>query len=151
MILTPSFYTRLLSALMRFSMGLAMTPEQLEAVKEVDENCAKHISVINDIFSWEKEWLASQTGHREGSALCSSVQVLADEAHVSTEASKRVLFTMCREWELCHKELVVKKKNVAELGQSEEVTRYMDGLEYQMSGNELWSRSTMRYIGITAE
>jgi len=126
---------RLLSALMRFSMGLSMTPEELNSVKDVDVNCAKHISVINDIFSWDKELLASRTGHQEGSALCSSVQVLAEEAHLSTEASKRILFNMCREW----------------AGLREEVMRYMDGLEYQMSGNELWSQSTLRYIGVIAE
>jgi aristolochene synthase len=142
---------RLLSALMRFSMGLSMTPEELNSVKDVDVNCAKHISVINDIFSWDKELLASRTGHQEGSALCSSVQVLAEEAHLSTEASKRILFNMCREWELCHMELVAKRKREVGEGLREEVMRYMDGLEYQMSGNELWSQSTLRYIGVIAE
>ena len=132
---------------MRFSMALALTPSELDSVRDVDVNCAKHISVINDIFSWEKELLASKTGHQEGSALCSSVQVLAEETHLSTEASKRVLFGMCREWELCHMEMV----NARKREEREEVRRYMDGLEYQMSGNELWSRNTLRYIGVGPE
>ena len=140
---------------MRFSMALSLTPHELASVRDVDINCAKHISVINDIFSWEKELLASRTGHTEGAALCSSVQVLAQETHLSTEASKRVLFGMCREWELCHMEMVAAKKrrkgDAEGEGVRREVERYMDGLEYQMSGNELWSRSTLRYIGVGGE
>ncbi len=48
-------------------------------------------------------------------------------------------------------ELVAKRKREVGEGLREEVMRYMDGLEYQMSGNELWSQSTLRYIGVIAE
>lgn len=136
---------------MRFSMGLHMTPAELESVKDVERNCSKHISVVNDIYSWEKELLASKSGHVEGSALCSSVQVMAVGANVSVNASKRILWTMCREWEACHDELVAGRRTTdGRLKVRNEVMRYMKGLEYQMSGNELWSQTTKRYIEVTA-
>jgi aristolochene synthase len=127
---------------MRFVMKLDLTEEDLEVVKPVDLNCSKHISVVNDIYSWEKEYIQSQRSNEEGSILCSSVQVMADEAHVSLEAAKRILWTMCREWELVHDAEVEKLKGV-----KEDIFTYCKGLEYQMSGNEMWSESTLRYVG----
>lgn len=133
---------------MRFSMDLRLSSDELVFMKPIDENCAKHISVVNDIFSWEKELLQSQNGHEEGSALCTSVQVLAEEANLTIPAAKRVLFAMCREWELMHLKLV---SNVAGNDDLDDVgkarlLRYAYGLGYQMIGNELWSAQTLRYI-----
>lgn len=152
--MTLTTRNRLLSALMRFSMALKVTPDDLQAVQDVERNCAKHISVVNDIYSWEKEVLAAQTGHTEGAALCSSVQVVAHEAGIDTEASKRVLWAMCREWERCHQEMLSERRaaaaaaTTADSSVSPAVWDYVQGLEYQMSGNELWSQTTKRYIGV---
>lgn len=136
---------RLLSALMRFVMKLEMTEEQLSAAKECDLNCSKHISVVNDIYSWEKELIQSQVSKEEGSVLCSSVQVISLETNVHIQAAKRILWSMCREWELVHLELVAK---LEEAGHGSNVLTYCKGLEFQMSGNELWSSGTLRYIGL---
>ena len=123
-------------------MGLSMTPEELSRMAPLERNCSKHISVVNDIFSWEKELRASQTGHQEGSVLCTAVKILADRTSLGIEGSKRVLWSMTREWEHMHDEMVAKE--VAD-GCSPAVKDYMLGLEYQMSGNELWSKTTPRY------
>lgn len=86
--------------------------------------------------------MQSLYSEEEGSILCSSVKVMADEANVSVEAAKRILWSMCREWELVHFAEVEKL-----WGYKEDIVTYCKGLEYQMSGNELWSRSTLRYVG----
>ena len=127
---------------MRFSMALDMTPKELAGTIALERNCSKHISVVNDILSWEKELRASQTGHREGSVLCTSVKILAERTSLGIEGSKRVLWAMTREWEYLHDEMV--GKEVTE-GCSQASKDYMMGLEHQMSGNELWSRTTPRY------
>jgi aristolochene synthase len=72
MLLKFDFFCSLLSALMRLSMDIHLYPTKF-----------KHISVVNDIFSWEKELQASQAGHTEGAAICSAVRVLADEANLT--------------------------------------------------------------------
>ncbi|KAL8970448.1 MAG: hypothetical protein Q9197_003798 [Variospora fuerteventurae] len=138
---------RLLAALMRYSMALYVTPDELESVEEIERNVSKHLSVVNDIFSWEKEVLASLSGHEEGSALCSSVQVMCTEAEIETAAAKRVLWSMCREWERRHTELeaAYKKRKPAP---SQSILTYIKGLEYQISGNEQWSETTKRYVGL---
>ena len=125
-------------------MGLHVSPEDLEYARPIERNCSKHISVINDVYSFEKEALAAKEGHKEGGALCTSVQIMADEAEMEIGAAKRVLLAMCKEWEECHRRLV-KKAEDGEKKPSPELQAYMKGLEYQMSGNELWSRTTKRY------
>lgn len=136
---------RLLSALMRFSMDLHLTKDELTSVVPLERNCAKNISIVNDIYSWEKELIASQTGHSEGSALCSAVQVVSQEGKISIPASKRVLWALVREWEIQH-ELLAAERIASVDGCSQGVKDYIKGLEYQMSGNELWSKTTLRYM-----
>lgn len=125
-------------------MALNLDREELATMKTFEQNCSKQISVVNDVFSWEKEVYASQTGHREGSALCSAVKVLADETSLSTHAAKRVLWSLIREWEQTHDELAAEREANPD-GCSQTVKDYIKGLEYQMSGNELWSKTTLRY------
>ncbi|ROW10603.1 hypothetical protein VMCG_01901 [Cytospora schulzeri] len=133
----------LLGALMRFSMALAVPPADLELARPVDQNCSKHLSIVNDIWSYEKEVLAAATLHEEGGALCTAVAILAKEAEIRTDAAKRVLYYLCREWEHEHQDLVAR---VLEQKDTPVLRAYMQGLELQMSGNELWSRTTLRYL-----
>lgn len=129
---------------MRYSMGLRVTSTELQMARPIELNCSKHISVVNDIYSFDKEVVAAKEGHPEGGALCSSVQITAAETGVNVEAAKRILWVMCREWELCHRKLVAHVESSLEKPASS-LSAYLKGLEYQMSGNEQWSRTTKRY------
>ena len=130
---------------MRFSMNLDISPTELASCRPVERNCSKHISVINDIYSFEKELAAAQTGHQEGAAVCSSVQIMAQESDLGVPGSKRVLLLLCREWEAVHRQLVAQRES----GKcTAAMSAYMQGLEYQMSGNEQWSRTTKRYNSV---
>ncbi|KAL8749786.1 MAG: hypothetical protein Q9184_006666 [Pyrenodesmia sp. 2 TL-2023] len=92
---------------------------------------------------WRAMVKRAQTGHREGAALCSAVKVMAESAGVDFAASKRILWPMIREWELVHEELAAQvEKHPA---YNERLREYIVGLQYQMSGNEIWSRTTLRY------
>ncbi|KNG46670.1 aristolochene synthase [Stemphylium lycopersici] len=93
---------------------------------------------------WEKELKASKVVHEEGAVLCSAVSVLSVETTLSIPSTKRVLWVMCREWELRHKQLVV---NRLASGQpcGHDLKIFIKGLEFQMSGNEVWSSTTPRY------
>ena len=136
---------RLLSALMRFSMGIRLSQSVLDRMSSLERNCARHVSVVNDIYSYEKELKTSQIGHKEGSHLCSAVKIIAGETSLGIPATKRVLWSMVREWEKEHEDLVTAQLSVPP-GFTEVERLYMKGLEYQMSGNELWSKTTPRYM-----
>ncbi|CAJ2506370.1 Uu.00g005000.m01.CDS01 [Anthostomella pinea] len=135
-----------LSALIRYTGALRLSAEELAIAKPVDRNCARHLSVINDIWSYEKEVHAAAHLHEEGGVLCTSVAILAEEAHMSIDSSKRVLYQLCREWEISHEVLVE-----AALAQKDtpDMRAYLLRIEYQMAGNEFWSRTTPRYLNPT--
>jgi aristolochene synthase len=128
---------------MRFSMGLQLTPAELAATSSAEMICSKHLSVMNDIWSYEKELKTSKTAHQEGGFLCTSVAILARDADLSIPATKRVLHGMCREWEVQYKE---NESAVLASRDTPAVRRYLLGLELQMTGNELWSSTTDRYL-----
>ncbi|KAF2740904.1 terpenoid synthase [Polyplosphaeria fusca] len=92
--------------------------------------------------AYDKEYKVAKNNDTEGAALCSAVQVLSDESSIEIEGTKRVLWVMVREWEHAHERLVEQAK--ASSLSSQEVL-YVKGLEYQMRGNEQWSRTTLRY------
>jgi aristolochene synthase len=135
-------YSRLLSALMLFSMDLHLSSAELRSMKYLERYSARHISAVNDITSWEKEVKASGSGHHEGSVLCSAVKVAMEEIGVGVEPAKRMLWLMAREWEEVFNGIVRER---LEAGCGQAVKDYMQGLEYQMSGNERWSLTTLRY------
>ncbi|KAF4310350.1 Cytochrome P450 [Botryosphaeria dothidea] len=133
----------LLAALQRYTMNLRLSAADLASVREIEMNCSKHLSAMNDIHSFEKELRQAQVGDAEGSFLCTGVKVVADESGLDYDASKRVLYLMCREWELVHLKLEHERR--AAPGWSVDIERYIKGLEYQMGGNEYWSETTDRY------
>lgn len=133
----------LLCSLMRFTMGLHLPPKDLAAVQPVEKNCAKHIAIVNDIYSWDKEFAQSQKSSEEGSVLCSAIKVMADNAGLGIGSAKRVLWSMVREWEAKH-DFLCAMLYTQDLSDTRSL--YLQGLKYQMSGNELWSRTTPRYL-----
>lgn len=131
---------------MRFSYDLHLSTAELDSVRDIERNCGKHISLVNDIFSYEKEKLISEKETTEGAIMCNAVQILSDEVHISIEAAKNVLWLMVREAEFAHAELQARHYSLLPgLVPKDDLRRYIEGLVYQMSGNELWSRTTMRY------
>lgn len=132
---------------MRFSMGLHLTPDQQSSVRALEQNCSRQISIVNDIYSWEKEYKASQMLNAEGAVLCSAVKLVSEEAGLDFEASKRVLWSMAREWEQVHDNMA--HELLTSVGANSEAMKlYIKGLEYQMSGNERWSKTTPRYHNV---
>jgi aristolochene synthase len=134
----------LLSALMRFSMDLPLEPTDSVLLRAIEQNHAKHITVVNDIYSWEKESRQAEKCAKEGSALCSAVKIMANNAGLDIESSKRVLWTMVREWEAKHEALCNALCDPVDLLSTQAM--YVEGLKYQMSGNEAWSKITPRYL-----
>lgn len=125
-------------------MDLRLPPSTLASLAPLERNSSKQISIVNDIYSWEKELRSWQLHPEEGSVLCTAVKILADGTSLGIESAKRVLWAMAREWEGTHEELV--REKLREGGENlDAVELYMKGLEYQMSGNEVWSRETLRY------
>lgn len=126
---------------MTFGMGIILTEEEKELVRPVVSNFAKNLLCFNDIYSYEKELRVQEGGHTGGQIL-SAVPIVEALANVGPESAKRILWTMCREWEVNHHRLVAETLRKYP---SSKLEAFFKGLEYQYTGNELWSHETGRY------
>ncbi|KID79657.1 Aristolochene synthase [Metarhizium brunneum] len=134
--------TLILFALVPFSMGLEPKLGEREEVRDVNANFARHFLGMNDLVGYEREVMESKAGHEEGGTLINSVSVLAAELCLSPEATKRLLWQMCREWERRHRELA---RDVLRGGDSPDLETYVKCLEYMMTAGEVWRLATARY------
>ncbi|KAF4882646.1 Aristolochene synthase [Colletotrichum fructicola] len=133
---------QLLLALQRFSQGIHLSKDELESTAAVEVLFSYHISVVNDVTSWDKERRAEREIDAQGSVVSNIVQVLSDDCGLSPENAKSVLWAMCEEWSKMVDAFIAKR---VEEGCSDSLRKYLDGLKMQMCGNELWSRTTFRY------
>ncbi|KAK8240424.1 Aristolochene synthase [Phyllosticta capitalensis] len=133
-----------MAAVGRYTIGIRLTSDEFKRVSRIDTNCARHLGVVNDICSWDKEFNKSQESKEEGAVLCSAVKTLADVSALSPAAAKRLLWTMVGEWEIQHEELHAQLIRSGE-GYRGELGRYISALEDLMSGHLHWSITTPRY------
>ncbi|KAF2003110.1 terpenoid synthase [Amniculicola lignicola CBS 123094] len=131
----------LLSGIMRFCASLHMTPEELALAAPIEELAMKHITFVNDIASFEKELLSAKEGFELG-AICSSVPIVMDMCEVGVREAKRMMWQMVRAWEIEH---FVRCKVILKKHPSKALEKCFKGLEYQASGNEVWTLMTPRY------
>lgn len=103
------------------------------------------MGVLNDIYSWDREWKVYQANPSDGARPFSAIYILAQETGLSYPACKRLMYSYCREVENAFKE--AEQELVAQSGGTlrPELERYVKGLEYLMSGIEQWSQWTPRY------
>jgi len=136
---------------MRFVMNLDLSSAERTAVLPIETLCGRHIGVVNDIFSYEKEVGASKEAKTaaadEGSSVCNAVAVVAQQFDLGVGDAKEVLWAMCRGWERAYDGLVEERGGGGDGGWSEALGLYVQGLGFQMRGNEAWSRRTDRYRG----
>lgn len=129
---------------MRYAMDLKVTVEAMSTIPDVLESYSRLAMIVNDIYSFAKELRAWNTNRKEGAHILNMVMLQAKETGVSWEAAKRILWVLCREWELEHFAMIAKRESAAE-GCDEYLKIYMKALEYILGGNEEWSSYTQRY------
>lgn len=128
-------------------MGVQLSGEELQSVANIEESYAKLAVMVNDICSYEKEVRAWSTNPKDCGRLVNVVEHIAVNAQISPAAAKRVSWVLCREAELEHQELVAIRLKMRDPPCSDDLIRYIKGLEYVLGGNEVWSLTTERYQG----
>ncbi|KAL3475699.1 isoprenoid synthase domain-containing protein [Aspergillus californicus] len=133
------------TAMIRFVNNIMLTPAQLSEFEALENTTVRHMILVNDILSWEKEIKEARESNQEGSAVCSAVPILARNLGVGYDGAKRILWASCRELEGSFGDLAVDVLGRLKGGNLAEGKRYIEALEYLASGNEEWSRTTSRY------
>lgn len=143
---------KFVAAVLRYGMDLHISEANLESLKDIEESYSRLGICVNDIHSFEKEVRAYAKHKSEGAKVLNMVQMQALETGVSYACAKRILWVLCREWELQHIELIEQREMQLNLeGQegkgemNEDLRLYLKALEYTISGNEKWSEYTKRY------
>lgn len=129
---------------MKYCVGLYFSPEEHRLLKSLEANAGKHVVIVNDIFSWDKELIASKELHKEGAMLCSSLKLMMDETEIDSEGVKRVLWQLAREFEN-KQESLEEGFQASTSANCDKFRRYMQELRCLMAGNEQWSKETLRY------
>jgi aristolochene synthase len=103
------------------------------------------MGMLNDIYSWDREWKIYQEDPTDGAQPFSAVYILAQETGLSFAACKRLLHSYCRELEIVLKQTTeeIERQNVGTL--RPDMSKYIKALEYLMTGIEHWSQWTPRY------
>ncbi|KAK5999161.1 Aristolochene synthase [Cladobotryum mycophilum] len=135
-------------AFLRFVTDLWIPSSDSARIKVMERNYANHLAVVNDLYSLNKELRSVKVNHTEGATLINTVAVLANDGDLSLNASKRVLWAMVREWEACHDAMA---GELLRDGASKDLITYAQLMRIQLSGNEFWSRYTLRYNKVIEE
>lgn len=143
--LTANHDSRFFTALMRFGANIHLTKAQLSQTKSLESTAFRHVSIINDIYSWEREWQVSQATLTDGAQPFSAVAILAKETSQPFPVCKKSLYDYCRDLELGFKQDADGFRHNGSLELTPEVEKYLQSLEYFMSGMETWSQWTPRY------
>jgi aristolochene synthase len=130
-----------MSGVMCFSMGLHVTPEELALVAPLEMNAMRHVTLVNDIASYEKEVLAAGKGAALGQ-LCSAVPIFMESCGVRESSAMRIMWEAARELEIEHYKLFEEATSKCN---TDALRSYAKGLEYQIAGNERWNLLTPRY------
>lgn len=132
------------AASLRYSARLRVSNETLNSLEGIHESYTKHGIIVNDIYSFDKELRLWNQNHKEGVKLVNMVNQMSIDTGISHSTAKRILWVLCREWEIDHQELVAKVVT-GKGGADPIVKKYLKGLEYVLSGNEYWSATSERY------
>ncbi|KAJ5496411.1 hypothetical protein N7463_008398 [Penicillium fimorum] len=132
----------LYTALIRFGAKLYLTTTELKKTTALESIAFRHVSAMNDIYSWEREWKVYQANPTDGAQPFSAIYIFANETGLPYTACKRLMYSYCRELELAFKH---SSYEIGTESPRHELESYIKGLEYFMSGIELWSQWTPRY------
>jgi len=128
-------------ALITFGCGITVPEEERGICKELAAPAAIAASLTNDLFSYEGEYEAAQTAGLPGftNALC----VLMDEHNISLEEAKAKCRARIKE------EVAKYARNVRDTMSrndlSSDAKRYIDLMQYSVSGNIVWTLQCPRY------
>ena len=132
-------------AILYWVEDIVLSPSEISMLEPLEHVANYHVSILNDIFSFDREWSAAQT-LGEGAALVNGVRILADNAGLSVGVAKKLCFALVRAWEVefkgMEKELLEQEGTKANTN----LRRMVRGIERRMTGAEAFSWRTTRYL-----
>lgn len=131
--------------LLYWTEDIVLTEDDKHILVPLEKVANYHVGVLNDIFSFDREWKAAQT-LGQGAVLVNGVRILADEVAVSVGMAKGLCFALVRAWEVEFRGMVERLLEGVGVGERGALRRAVVGIERRMAGAEAFSWRTRRYL-----
>lgn len=130
-------------SLLCFSMDFALTDYEKERTSAVTTAAYNAWVLVNDYFSWEKEWQNYQGNNSQGE-IVSAVFLFMKWRSVDPMEARKLLKAeiLAREQRYCEaKDELTARGNI-----SDNIRNWFDLLDWVTAGNFAWSMTTARYL-----
>jgi len=122
-------------------MGITIPEHESELCAKLMRPAWIAAGLTNDLFSWEKEYEAAV---KNGQAnVSNAIWVLMGEHSITTEEAKTICRQKIKEAVAEYVEIVKLSRNDTSI--SLDLRRYIEAMQYSLSGNVIWSLSCPRY------
>lgn len=122
-------------------MAITIPVEEMEQCKQLMRPAWIVSGLQNDLLSWEKEL---ESAKRRGlKNVVNAIWVLMKERSISVDEAKTVCRSIIRENVSKHLKILEENRTNEDL--STELRRYMEAMQYSLSGNAVWGLICPRY------
>lgn len=136
--------SRFVDTLMRFGMGIILTPEEEEHLAPIVKPCYAALGLANDYFSFDVEWEELQADDSGKKAMTNLVWLFMQWYKIDTAEAKERVQDVTNQYERKYQQQV--KNFMATEGRGNaKVDTYLKALGHQIPGNVVWSLRCPRY------
>jgi hypothetical protein len=132
---------RFWNALVTFGCAITIPEEEMGICAELVAPAVTAASLTNDLFSYEKEYEAAQVS--ELPDVVNALWVLMGEHKISLEEAKSLCRARIKEEVAQYARIVRETQSRTDL--SSDAKRYIELMQYSVSGNVVWSLQCPRY------
>lgn len=122
-------------------MAITIPEEELELSRQLMRSAWIAAGLQNDLFSWEKE---RETAKQMGvTHVVNGIYILTEEHSTTVSKAKEMCRMLIKENIAEYLRIVKENQNNTEL--SLDLRRYLEAMQYTLSGNVVWSSTCPRY------
>ena len=124
-----------------FGMAITIPEEEMDTCRELMRYAWMAVGLTNDLFSWQKEYEASR---RNGQTdVVNAIWVLTGEHSISVDEAKELCRSKIKDCVAKYRIVVEETKKRTDL--SLDLRKYVEAMQYSLSGNVVWSLLCPRY------
>ena len=124
-----------------FGMAITIPEEEMDSCRELMRYAWMAAGLTNDLFSWQKEYEASRRNGQPD--VVNAIWVLMGEHSISVDEAKELCRSKIKDCVAKYRIVVEDTKKRTDL--SLDLRKYVEAMQYSLSGNVVWSLLCPRY------
>ncbi|KUL83692.1 hypothetical protein ZTR_07521 [Talaromyces verruculosus] len=124
-----------------FGMGLHIPDHEMDTCRDLMAPAWIAVGLQNDLYSWPKEQQAAQS--RGEDHVVNAIWVLMQEHNVDVDGADKICRDLIKRYVAQYVRIVKENKDNELL--SKDLRKYIEAMQYSISGNVVWSRTCPRY------